>query len=158
MIDFPLLLRKLHEGGVEFIIIGGVAAVVHGSSYLTQDLDIVYERSDSNITRLVEALDEFQPYLRDVPPGLPFKWSAMTVRRGLNFTLTSTAGPIDIFGEIEGGGTYADLLPHTLEIEAFGVICLCIDRPALIRAKRAAGRPKDLVVIAELEALAGNTE
>ena len=153
MIDFSLLLRRLHEHRVDFIIIGGVAAVIHGSSFLTQDLDIVYQRSDANIARLTEALADLDPYLRGVPPGLPFRWSARTIRQGLNFTLTSTAGPIDIFGEIEGGGTYEELLPHTVEITAFGILCRCLDFPALIRAKRAAGRTKDLNVVAELETL-----
>ena len=87
MIDFPKLLRLLAEHDIAFIIIGGVAAVIHGSSRLTQDLDIVYQRSPQNLTRLVQALAEQSPYLRGAPPGLPFQWSVATLRMGLHFTL-----------------------------------------------------------------------
>lgn len=72
---------------------------------------------------------------------------------GLNFTLTTTAGSIDLLGEIVGGGEYEDLLPHTLTITLFGRDVRLLDLPCLIRVKRAAGRPKDLEVVAELEAL-----
>ncbi len=78
--EFPKLLRLLSEHGVAFIVIGGAAAVIHGSSRLTQDLDLVYERTPENIARLVQALAEQAPYLRGAPPGLPFRWSEATVR------------------------------------------------------------------------------
>ena len=153
MIDFPKLLRLLTEHDVAFIIIGGVAAVIHGSSRLTQDLDVVYQRSSQNLTRLVQALAEQAPYLRGAPPGLPFQWSVATLRMGLNFTLETSVGPLDLLGEITGGGSYEELLDHTIEVEIFGIRCRCLDLPALIRTKRAAGRPKDLEAIAELEVI-----
>jgi predicted nucleotidyltransferase len=153
MIDFPKLLRLLTEHDVAFIIIGGVAAVIHGSSRLTQDLDIVYHRSPENLIRLVQALAEQSPYLRGAPSGLPFQWSVATLRMGLNFTLETSVGPLDLLGEVTGGGSYEDLLEHTIEVEVFGVRCRCLDLPALIRTKRAAGRPKDLEAIAELEVI-----
>jgi predicted nucleotidyltransferase len=151
MIDFPKLLRLLTEHEVAFIIIGGVAAVIHGGSRLTQDLDVVYQRSPQNLTRLVQALAEQSPYLRGAPPGLPFQWSVATLRMGLNFTLETSVGPLDLLGEVTGGGSYEDLLNHTIEVEVFGIRCRCLDLPALIQTKRAAGRPKDLEAIAELE-------
>ncbi len=153
MTDFEALLASLDDGDVAFIIIGGLAATIHGSSRLTQDIDIVYERSDENIERLVRALAPHNPYLRGTPPGLPFEWSAETIRRGLNFTLTTVVGDIDVLGEIVGGGSYDDLLPHTITVELFARTHRCLDLPRLIHVKRAAGRPKDLEVIAELEAL-----
>jgi predicted nucleotidyltransferase len=153
MIDFPKLLRLLTEHEVAFIIIGGVAAVIHGSSRLTQDLDVVYQRSPQNLTRLVQALAEQSPYLRGAPPGLPFQWSVATLRMGLNFTLETSVGPLDLLGEVTGGGSYEDLLDHTIEVEVFGIRCRCLDLPALIQTKRAAGRPKDLEAIAELEVI-----
>ncbi len=153
MTDFAILLAALDDGDVAFIIVGGLAATIHGSSRLTQDVDIVYERSDENIERLVSALSPHNPYLRGTPPGLPFEWSAGTLRRGLNFTLTTAVGDIDILGEIVGGGSYDDLLAHTTTVELFARAHRCLDLPRLIHVKRAAGRPKDLEVIAELEAL-----
>ena len=153
MTDFPQLLALLADGGVDHIIVGGLAATVHGSSRLTQDLDVVYDRTDANLRRLADALRRSTPYLRGAPPGLPFESSTATLKRGLNFTLTTSLGDLDLLGEIPGGGAYQDLLPHTIEVELFGRVHRCLDLPALIRAKRAAGRPRDLETVAELEAL-----
>ena len=71
----------------------------------------------------------------------------------MNFTLTTTVGDIDLLREVTGGGGYDDLIEHTVPLELFGHRCACLDLPWLIRVKRAAGRPKDLEALAELEAL-----
>ena len=153
MIDFGRVLEVFTGANVRFVLVGGGAAIVHGSARLTQDVDLVYDREPSNVERMVAALAPFNPYLRGAPPGLPFRWDVPTVVRGLNFILTTDLGPIDLLGEITAGGGYEDVAAHSIEIEAFGVKCLCIDLPTLIRVKRAAGRPKDLEAVAELEAL-----
>jgi predicted nucleotidyltransferase len=101
----------------------------------------------------VAALVEHQPYLRGAPPGLPFHWDKATLLRGLNFTLISSLGDIDLLGEIPGGGIYEDLLPGAIELSVFGMRCRCLSLAQLIQAKRAAGRPRDLEVLAELEAI-----
>ena len=105
MTDFKAVLRTLAEGGVEFIVVGGVAATIHGSSRLTRDVDVVYRRTASNIARLAATLTPYQPYLRGAPPRLPFRWDAATIERGLNFTLTTQLGSLDLLGEITGGGS-----------------------------------------------------
>jgi hypothetical protein len=125
---------------------------------LTQDLDVVYERSPENLARLAQALHGHSPYPRGAPPGLPFRWSAATLRMGLNFTLETDLGALDLLGEIAGGGSYEDLVPHTMEIEVFGVRTRCLDLETLMRVKRAAGRPKDFEAIAELEAIQSEQE
>jgi predicted nucleotidyltransferase len=153
VIDFPGLLRALSDAGIRFIIVGGAAATAHGSTRLTQDLDVVYARDRDNLERLVRALTPHEPYLRGAPPDLPFRFDAETLERGLNFTLTSKLGDIDLLGEIIGGGGYDDLATHTIEIELFGLRCRCLGLRKLIEVKRAAGRPKDLEVLAELEAI-----
>lgn len=153
MIDFAAILRVLARGEVEFIVVGGAAATIHGSSRLTVDLDVVYRRTPQNITRLVAALAPHAPYLRGAPAGLPFRWDDETVKRGLNFTLSTALGYVDILGEVAGGGTYEALRPHCGSVQVFGVDCLCPDLDTLIALKRAAGRPKDLETIAELESL-----
>jgi hypothetical protein len=150
MMDLEGLLRLLSRHRVEFIIVGGVAGVLHGSARSTQDLDIVYARSAENHRRLASALKEHRPYLRGAPPGLPFSWDEETIRRGLNFTLRTDLGDLDLLGEITGGGGYHDLRPHSIELEAFGLRLLCLDLETLIRVKKAAGRPRDLEAIAEL--------
>ena len=153
MTDFEAIIRIFSESGVECVIVGGLAATIHGSSRLTIDVDLVYSRDHENIERLVSALRPHSPYLRGAPPGLPFAWNEATVERGLNFTLTTAIGDIDLLGEIAGGGGYEALVPHTIDVDIFGYRCRCLDLPGLIRAKRAAGRPKDLDVLAELESL-----
>lgn len=153
MIDFPGVLRALADAGVRFIIVGGAAATAHGSARLTQDLDLLYERSPENLARLVRALGPHEPYLRDAPPGLPFRFDVESLRRGLNFTLTTKLGDVDLLGEIVGGGGYANLEQHTIQLDVFGVRCLCLNLDKLIEVKRAAGRPKDLEAIAELIAI-----
>jgi hypothetical protein len=156
--DFGGLTSVLADNGVEVIVVGGLAAQAHGSARLTQDADFVYRRTPENIERLAAALRSYRPYLRGAPPGLPFVFDAETIRRGLNFTLTTTLGDVDFLGEIVGGGNYEDLEPHATALSVFGRDVLVIDLPALIRAKRAAGRPKDLEAIAELEALLAERE
>ena len=135
------------------VIIGGLAAQAHGSARVTQDCDFLYRRTSDNIGRLAGAFAAHDPYLRGAPPGLPFRFDQATINRGLNFTLTTRVGDIDLLGEIVGGGTYEDLVDHCVMVTIFGRETRLLDLPWLIRVKRAAGRPKDLEVIAELEAL-----
>jgi hypothetical protein len=153
MTDLQKLIAVLSEARVDFIIAGGVAATAHGSARLTEDLDIIYQRSDGNLHRLVVALAPYGPYLRGAPAGLPFVWDEQTLRRGLNFTLTTTLGALDLLGEIAGGGDYDVLQPGTIPLVLFGYECRCLSLDQLISAKRAAGRPKDLETLAELEAI-----
>lgn len=158
MTQLERLLRVLDEADVEFIVVGGIAATIYGSARLTQDLDLVYRRTPANLERLAGALQPYAPYQRGAPPGLPFLWDAETLRRGLNFTLSTTLGALDLLGEIAGGGTYENLLPDSHHVSAFGIEFLCLDLLRLIQVKRAAGRPKDLEAISELEALLAERE
>ena len=151
--DIAGLLQSLAHNDARFILVGGAAAVAHGSARLTQDVDVVYARDPDNIRRVVAALEPTKPYPRGAPPGLPFRWDERTVANGLNFTLQTDLGAIDLFGEIVGGGGYEQLLPHSFEIAVFGVRCRLLDLEKLIEVKRAAGRPKDYEAIAELEAI-----
>lgn len=157
-VDFAGVVGLLVEAHVEVIVIGGLAAQAHGSARITQDTDFLYRRSRENIERLTAALAPFRPYLRGAPPGLPFRFDTRTVEQGLNFTLTTTLGDIDLLGEVSGIGGYEAVLPHVIELPVFGSSALVLDLPWLIRAKRAAGRPKDLEAIAELEALLAEKE
>jgi predicted nucleotidyltransferase len=156
--EFQELIPELVRGGVKFILVGGVAGIVHGSARATYDVDLVYSREDENIERLVRTLAPHAPYLRDAAPGLPFTWDAKTIRSGLNFTLTTKLGDVDLFGELGGGGRYRDLLSHSFDVEAFGVQFKCVDLPTLIQIKEGAGRAKDQEAIAELRVLLEETE
>jgi len=151
--DFRGLLAALRAAEVEFLLVGGVAATVHGSARLTSDLDVVYSRDPRNLVRLATGLAALHPYPRGAPPGLPFRWDERTLQAGLNFTLGTDLGDLDLLGELSGGGRYEDLVGETIEIAVFGEPIRVLDLPTLIRTKRAAGRPKDFEALAELEAL-----
>jgi predicted nucleotidyltransferase len=153
MIDLGRVFPTLNDAKVEYILVGGAAATAYGAARLTQDIDLVYRRSRDNVARLAAALAPFHPYLRGAPEGLPFLWDAETLWRGLNFTLQTDLGSVDLLGEIIGGGGYDKLLPFSSELDAFGYRLRCIDLGKLIEVKRAAGRPKDFEAIAELEAI-----
>ncbi len=153
MTDLPALVAALDDAGARFIVIGGMAGIAHGAARVTFDMGCVYSREPDNLQRLATALTRFRPRLRGAPPGLPFRLDEPTMRAGLNFTLDSDAGPIDLLGEVPGGGTYERLLPRSIELRVFGRPCRVVTLEALIALKRAAGRPKDLEAIAELEVL-----
>lgn len=151
---FEQVVRTLCTANVKFIVIGGWAAALLGSARTTLDVDVVYARDRENIQRLAAALSPHSPYLRGAPPGLPFTFDEKTIRNGLNFTLATEAlGDVDFLGEVAGGGTYEELVPFTQELEVFGLAIRCVTLARLIELKRAAGRPKDLEVIAELQAI-----
>lgn len=150
-IDFQKLIETLNAHEVEYLIIGGVAASVHGSARVTFDLDILYRRTRENIQRMVDALTPLHPYLRGAPPGLPFRFDVETIRSGCNFTFTTDAGPLDCLGEMTGVGRYEQVVDRATIAEAHGLRCRVLSLHDLIEAKRAAGRPKDFETIAELE-------
>jgi hypothetical protein len=96
--------------------------------------------------------------LRGAPSGLPFNFDVPTIAAGLNFTLTTDAGDLDLLGEISGGGTYEALIRDAMTIDVFGHRCRCLTLTQLIENKRAAGRPRDLDAIAELEIIKQRSE
>ena len=145
--------RLLGESKVECVIVGGVAASAHGSSIPTIDLDVCYARNPPNLERLAGALQAVHARLRGAPENLPFLLNAETLRKGLNFTFITDIGALDLLGEVRGVGGYDDVLADSVTYELFGYQFPVIDIGKLIIAKRAAGRPKDLIAIPELEAI-----
>lgn len=151
--DFEAILQLLIDAQVEFILIGGLSAIGHGLGLLTHDVDVVYRRTEENFERLIRALTPIKPYLRGAPPDLPFRFDAKTLKMGLNFTLRTTLGDLDLLGDVSGGGSYEDLLPFTDTGVGYGRRFKIVQLEKLIALKRAAGRPKDFEMIAQLEAL-----
>jgi hypothetical protein len=143
--DFAALILALAEGRVEFILVGDVAAAVHGATRaIYAVVDVLYSRNPENIARIVSALAPLKPYWRGAVPGLPFRCDADTVSHGLNFTLTTTAGNIDLLGELTYNGTYEKLLPDTIIVAVFGIECRCLSLQATDRREacsRARQRP-----------------
>jgi len=151
--ELELILRQLTSHEVEFVIIGGVAAAARGSVRPTYDLDLCYRRAPENLERLADALAPLHPKLRGAPENLPFRWDARTLQQGLNFTLQTDAGAIDLLGEVTGLGAYDQVLSASEVMELYGMPVRVLTLQGLITAKRATGRPRDLEHLLELEAL-----
>jgi hypothetical protein len=147
------LLTALGKANVEFVVIGGMAAVAQGSAYVTADLDICYQREADNCQRLSQALQSFKPRLRGVPDDLPFLLDAPTLKAGMNFTLATAAGDLDLIGEVPGLGFYEAVKTRAEEVELYGFHVWVLTLEGLISSKQAAGRPKDLRLLPELQAL-----
>jgi hypothetical protein len=130
-----------------------MAAVVQGSAYVTADLDICYHRQDRNLQRLSHALKAFKTRLRGISDDVPFVLDVATLKSGMNFTLTSEVGDIDLMGEVPGLGGYEAVKSNAEEVELYAYRVYVLTLEGLIIAKQAAGRPKDLRLLPELKAL-----
>lgn len=149
MPDLEAILRALRE--VEFILVGGVAAVVQGAPIATQDVDILYRIEPTNISKLEAALTELDAVVRDDPRRLRLRITHLETK-GHKLTMTR-AGALDVLGSINAEElVFEDLLPHTdrMDFEGLEVLVLRLDK--LIELKRRLGRPKDLAVLPILEA------
>jgi hypothetical protein len=148
--DYKALIDALADHEVDYVIVGAVALVLHGSPRVTRDLDICYARETANLRRLARALEPFAPTLRGAPPELPFRLDAPTLQTGLNFTLTCSAGDFDLLGEMTGLGDYRVVKRLAVAMSLYGREVRVLGLEGLERAKRAAGRLKDLVDLAEI--------
>lgn len=146
------LIVALAQAKVEFVVVGGISAVLHGAPIVTRDIDVCYRRVDENLIRLADALKPFQPRLRDLPEGLPNVFDVHSLRQGTNFTLTADGQALDLLGLMSGIGGYDDIIGRAVEMDVGDHAVQVLSLEDLIRTKRAAGRPKDLAVIPTLEA------
>lgn len=142
--------KLLTAHNVQFVIIGGQAMRALGSAHITDDTDICYQRTPGNLAALVAALAPINPYLRGVPPGLPFRFDVPTLTAGLNFTLVTDYGELDLLGEVSGVGNYDQVLAQSVERIAYGLAFRVLSIEGLIAAKKAAGRNKDQGHLLEL--------
>jgi len=147
------LLQELNDAGVRFIVIGAVAGRILGSPTLTADLDVCYARDPANHAALAAVLQRQHGRLRGADPGLPFQLDARTLANGDSFTFETDLGDLDILGTPSGTSGYDDLNKTALRADIDGVVVLVASIDDLIRMKRAAGRPKDLIEVEVLGAL-----
>lgn len=147
------ILRALQDHGVAFIVIGGVAAGLHGSPSLTLDLDICYRRTPENLGALARALRVLGARLRGAPPDLPIRLDARWLANGDHFTFSCELGPFDCLGTPAGTSGYDDLIRNVTRFAVSGMELQVAGLDDLMRMKRAAGRPKDRVELEILGAL-----
>ena len=141
------LLSALIEGKVEFIVVGGAAAVLSGVPVVTKDLDIVHRRSPENVARLLTVLSQLDAYFRPdfAQRKLRPRESDLTGHGHLNFN--TTFGPLDVLCEVSGARGFDELLPHTAEVRDFDMKLRVLDLPMLIKVKAEANRPKDRLTL-----------
>lgn len=139
--------------GVEFLILGGQAAVLYGSPLPTYDVDLCYRRTAANLERLAEALRQLHPTLRGAPPDLPFRLDAQSLALGANFTFLTDLGPLDLLGWVEPFGTYDELIARAEQMDLDTCRVAVIGLDDLIAVKRHIRRAKDQAALVQLEAI-----
>lgn len=148
--DFGEILRVLVAEGVDFIVVGGVAAVLQGAPISTFDVDLVHSRRADNVERALVALQTLEAHYRGQPGRVLVPDHSHLSSPGHQLLLTR-AGPLDLLGTIGKGRGYDELLEHTLSLEiAPGTAVRVLDLPTLIQSKEEAGREKDRAVLAIL--------
>ena len=151
--SFASMLQGLRSSDVKFIVVGGVAATAHGSRRVTDDVDICYDASSPNVVKLAGLLKKWEAYPRGIERGLPFFMDERQFRTTPIMTLTTSEGFLDVLDMVKGVGSYADCADRSKSVEGFGIRFRVLDLAALIDAKKAAGRPRDIDQLPELEAL-----
>jgi hypothetical protein len=147
------ILKMLDAHRVRFVVIGGIAGRLWGSTTVTNDLDICYARDTANLQALAGVLSELKSKLRGADRDLPFIADARTLKAGDHFTFTTTAGNLDILGTPAGTGGYESLARTATPMDVGGLTVLVAAIEDLILMKRAAGRPKDLIEVEILSAV-----
>jgi hypothetical protein len=154
-LDLRRLFAVLHRHRVSYVLIGGLAAVFHGSPFSTEDADITPDNDRQNLDRLAAALRELNAQVRteDVPEGLPFACDAASLAAAQTWNLTTDAGDLDVAFQPSGTQGYADLRRDAVGVELYDVAVEVASLGDVVRSKQAANRPKDQRVLPVLREL-----
>jgi hypothetical protein len=154
------MLRALEEHGVRFVLIGGFAAVIHGSPYVTTDIDLVPEGSLENLERLSAALRAMNArvWTASEPDGIPFDHDAASIADVRMWNLVTDLGRLDLAFEPDGTSGYEDLARSAVHLEISGTRVDVATLADIIRSKEAAARDKDRLVLPVLRRLLGALE
>ncbi len=144
--NFASRLRPLCEAGVDFILVGGLAAVARGAPITTFDVDIVHSRHPANIERLLGVLDSLDAYSR-LQPERRLKPNASHLTGTGHINLVTRFGPLDVLCTIGEDLAYEDLFPHSEEMEIRGMRIRVLDLETLIAIKESIGGEKDRAVL-----------
>jgi predicted nucleotidyltransferase len=152
-LDVPQLLRRLTQAGVDFVVVGGIAVILHGYPRLTRDLDIAFAPDPGNLRALGEVLVSLEAKLRGADEEVPFVPDERTLQGVELLTLTTSAGWLDIHKTLDGAPSYATLRRRAdrVKLGDFSVLLASVDD--MLAMKRAAGRPQDQVDIEALETI-----
>jgi len=147
------LLRRLDAAGVEFVVVGGIAAITHGSPQVTHDLDIVFATDEANLRRLSDALIDLNAKVHGVIDDVPFVPDARALRQVRLLRLTTDEGRLDVMVQPDGSKGYEQLLAGSIEAVVEGTAVRVAGLDDLIAMKKAAGRTKDRLHLEELYAI-----
>ncbi len=147
------LIESLVRHEVEFVVVGGYAALAHGSSVMTQDLDICFRFDEANLQKLVRALEGLHPVHRLTPQKLPFRLTTDLCAGLKNLYLQTDAGVLDCLSEVAGIGPYDAVLVRSVQVDTPLGKCRILDVDALIVAKETMGRMHDLLTVRQLKAI-----
>jgi predicted nucleotidyltransferase len=147
------LLRRLVAHGVDFVVVGGIAMVAHGSSRNTNDLDICYATDPANLEALAGAMTELGATLRGVGEAVPFTPDAQALRKTSILTLSSSDGDIDLLVGPAGSPSYELLRARAERVTVDGIAVLIASLDDLEAMKRVSHRPKDAIDLEEIEAI-----
>ena len=144
-LDLPRILEVLDRNTVAYILIGGLAAVYHGSPFPTEDADITPEMDKRNLDKLAAALGELNARVRtdSEPSGLPFRCDGEALAAAQTWNLTTDAGDLDVTFVPSGTRGYRDLRRDAAQVQLYGVSVRIASLSDVIRTKQAANRPKD---------------
>lgn len=149
--DFSDILKSLNDHEVKYVLVGGMAANLHGSPISTIDCDIVVDLDPENLIKLAQAVTSFSPTFRHKIPPQKFDEKRATEGGWKNIYLDTEVGVLDCLGDIKGLGDFTECEARSIDAD-FGDFSLrVLSREALIKAKKAMGRPKDLMTVAHLE-------
>ena len=151
--DFMNLLERLIRAGVDFVIVGGFAGVVHGCTYVTQDIDICCDFSPDNLLALQKAVCDLHPVHRMTPKRKKLELTEKTCGQFRNLYLDTDIGRLDCLSNIDGIGDYKKVKEASVTIEAEKIRLLVLKLDALIKTKKAMNRPRDKEAILQLEAI-----
>lgn len=152
--DLLTLLKVLAQSDLEFVLVGGFAGVVHGSSEVTRDIDICMQLDKGSILKLRKLLSQYRPIHRMHPQKLSFLDHPKDTSTLKNIYLSTTLGVLDILGEVKGLGVFEEIEPFSQYVNISKKDRVrVLSKEQLITAKKAMGRSKDLRVVEELESL-----